>query len=171
MSATVDYQVVIDRLTDAIKELNQPCAGETAVPISEEERRADLRADTADLLKQLLSALEQGPDAASAAAEHGAAAEHTARTERKISIRVIGGPGARLKSGRSYVDLVFSLMDTVLTLRQKVNSLFETPVVLTARSTVCKDLFNQNDDSKLLSELIGWSTSSIIPLCALGPKK
>ena len=78
MSATVDYQVVIDRLTDAIKELNQPCAGEAAVPISEEERRADLRADTADLLKLLLSALEQpagaGALAPAAAAEHSASA-------------------------------------------------------------------------------------------------
>ncbi len=82
MSATVDYAKVVDRLTDAIKELNQPC--EVAVPISEEGRRADLRADTAGLLKLLLSALEQPAGAAaSAAAEHGAAAEHTARTERK----------------------------------------------------------------------------------------
>ncbi len=77
MSATVDYQVVIDRLTDAIKELNQPCSGE-AVPISEEERRADLRADTAGLLKLLLSALEQpagGSLAPAAAAEHSASAD------------------------------------------------------------------------------------------------
>jgi peptidylprolyl isomerase len=81
MSATVDYQVVIDRLTDAIKELNQPCAGETAVlaPERPEERRADLRADTAGLLRLLLSALEQPAGAAggalapaAAAAEHGA---------------------------------------------------------------------------------------------------
>ncbi len=169
MSATVDYQVVIDRLTDAIKELNQPCAGEVAVPISEEERRAQLRADTADLLKQLLSALEQGPDAASAAAEHGAAAEHTARTESNFHIRVIGGPGAKLKSGRIDVDLVFSSMDTVFTLKQKVNSLFETPVVIRSGG---RDIFNQNDDSNL-SDF--WSTStaksSIIPLYALRPKK
>jgi peptidylprolyl isomerase len=75
MSATVDYAKVVDRLTDAIKELNQPCAGETAVPISEEERRADLRADTADLLKQLLSVLEQPAGAAGGAA--AAAAEHS----------------------------------------------------------------------------------------------
>jgi hypothetical protein len=66
MSATVDYAKVVDRLTDAIKELNQPCAGETAVPISEEERRADLRADTADLLEQ---------PAFAASAEHGASAD------------------------------------------------------------------------------------------------
>ncbi len=83
MSATVDYQVVIDRLTDAIKELNQPCAGETAVPISEEERRAQLRADTADLLKQLLSALEQPAFAAAvgASAPAAAAAEHSASAD------------------------------------------------------------------------------------------
>jgi cyclophilin family peptidyl-prolyl cis-trans isomerase len=79
MSATVDYQVVIDRLTDAIKELNQPCAGE-AVQISEEERRADIRADTADLLKHLLGALEQPAGAAGvgASAPAAAAAEHSA---------------------------------------------------------------------------------------------
>ncbi len=84
MSATVDYQVVIDRLTDAIKELNQPCAGEVAVPISEEERRAQLRADTAGLLKLLLSALEQpaGAGAAGALAPAAAAAEHGASADK-----------------------------------------------------------------------------------------
>ncbi len=83
MSATVDYQVVIDRLTDAIKELNQPCAGEAAVPISEEERRADLRADTAGLLKLLLSALEQpaGAGSVGASAPAAAAAEHSASAD------------------------------------------------------------------------------------------
>ncbi len=79
MSATVDYQVVIDRLTDAIKELNQPCAGETAVlpPERPEERRADLRADTAALLKQLHGTLDQAvAHAADAHAEHeGASAQ------------------------------------------------------------------------------------------------
>ncbi len=81
MSATVDYQVVIDRLTDAIKELNQPC--EVAVPISEEERRADLRADTAGLLRLLLSALEQpaGAGTAGALAPTAAAAEHSASAD------------------------------------------------------------------------------------------
>ena len=71
MSTTVKYVTVVDRLTDAIKELNQPCSGD-AVPAPErpEERRAELRADTAGLLKQLLSALEQ--PAAAAAAEHSA---------------------------------------------------------------------------------------------------
>jgi hypothetical protein len=77
MSATVDYVKVVDRLTDAIKELNQPC--EVAVPISEEERRADLRSETAGLLRLLLSALEQpagaGALAPAAAAEHSASAD------------------------------------------------------------------------------------------------
>ena len=82
MSATVDYQVVIDRLTDAIKELNQPCAID-AVPISEGERRADLRADTAGLLKLLLSALEQRAGAgAGGALAPAAAAEHSASADR-----------------------------------------------------------------------------------------
>jgi hypothetical protein len=83
MSAKVDYATVVDRLTDAIKELNQPCAGEAAVPISEEERRADLRADTAGLLKLLLSALEQpaGAGTAGALAPTAAAAEHSASAD------------------------------------------------------------------------------------------
>jgi CspA family cold shock protein len=82
MSVTVDYVEVVDRLTDAIKELNQPC--EVAVPISEEERRADLRADTADLLTQLLSALEQPAFAAAvgASAPAAAAAEHDASADK-----------------------------------------------------------------------------------------
>ncbi len=68
MSGTVDYQLVICRLTDVIKELNvgfAPCAD--AAP-SEDERRAD----AVGVLKALLSTLEQGPTGAAAAAEHGA---------------------------------------------------------------------------------------------------
>jgi hypothetical protein len=88
MSATVDYQVVIERLTDAIKELNQPCAGE-AVPISEEERRADLRANTAGLLRHLLSALEQpaGAGVVGALAPAAAAAEHSASADRSKNFK------------------------------------------------------------------------------------
>ncbi len=51
------------------------------MPTSEEERRAQLRADTAGLLKLLLSALEQpaGAGTAGALAPAAAAAEHSAR--------------------------------------------------------------------------------------------
>jgi hypothetical protein len=79
MSAPVDYVRVVDRLTDAIKELNQPRPGEATARASAERpeaRRKDLRADTAGLLKLLLSALEQpGALAPAAAAEHSASAD------------------------------------------------------------------------------------------------
>jgi peptidylprolyl isomerase len=125
MSATVDYATVVDRLTDAIKELNQPCAGETAVPISEEERRAELRADTAGLLKLLLSALEQPAGAgaggalapAAAAAEHGAGETgnspnhtnptHTNPTNPKVFFDIeIGGQYAGRIVMELYADIV-----------------------------------------------------------------
>jgi peptidylprolyl isomerase len=75
MRATVDYVGVVDRLTDAIKELNQPRAGEATARASAErpeERCAELRADAADAPKLLLSNLEQPASAraADAAAEH-----------------------------------------------------------------------------------------------------
>ncbi len=94
MSATVDYQVVIDRLTDAIKELNRrPCAGETAVlpPERPEERRADLRADTAALLKQLHGTLDQAAaHAADAHAEHeGASAQSKVRSVDSVNCDVV----------------------------------------------------------------------------------
>jgi hypothetical protein len=60
--------------TDAIKELNQPRAGEATVPASAErpeERRAELRADTADLPKLPLSNLEQPASARAAEAAAG----------------------------------------------------------------------------------------------------
>jgi hypothetical protein len=75
MSGTVNYPKVIDQLTDVIKELNvgfAPCGAAAPAAPSEETRRAD----AVGLLKELMSALEQGgADAAAAAAEHGASAE------------------------------------------------------------------------------------------------
>jgi hypothetical protein len=75
MSGTVNYPKVIDQLTDVIKELNVPCAEAAPAAPSEETRRAD----AVDLLKTLLSELENageaGAAAAAAAAEHGAAAQ------------------------------------------------------------------------------------------------
>ena len=77
MSRTVDYRSVIGRLTDAIKELNQPHAKdptESAKRVAEERRR-----DAAKLLRALLRALEQKPVASGAAPAAGAAgAEHGA---------------------------------------------------------------------------------------------
>jgi hypothetical protein len=71
MSGTVDYPKVIDHLTDVIKELNVPCGAAAPAAPSEETRRAD----AVDLLRELLSTLEQGPSGAAAAAEHGAGAQ------------------------------------------------------------------------------------------------
>jgi hypothetical protein len=70
MSGTVNYPKVIDHLADVIKELNCAPSAEPA-----EQSVEARRADTADLVKALLSTLEQAGDAsAAAAAEHGAAA-------------------------------------------------------------------------------------------------
>ena len=67
MSGTVNYPKVIYHLTDVIKELNVPC-GEAAPAAPSEETR---RADAVDLLKALLSELENVD--ADAAAEAAAA--------------------------------------------------------------------------------------------------
>ena len=53
----VNYPKVIDRLTDAIKELNQPCVA----PAAPAERTAEERKqDAAEVLRVLLHQLEQG---------------------------------------------------------------------------------------------------------------
>ncbi len=78
---SVNYRKVVNDLTDVIKELNVPCgAAEPAERSLSEEAR---RADAVDLLKTLLSTLEQGGagvvgDAGAGAAAGGAAAEHSA---------------------------------------------------------------------------------------------
>ena len=70
---TVDYVKVIDHLTDVIKELNY---GAAAAPVPAERSPEDRHSDAVDLLKALLSTLEQGTSAAGAAdAEHGAVAQ------------------------------------------------------------------------------------------------
>ncbi len=72
MSRTVDYSSVIGRLTDAIKELNQPHAKdptESAKRVAEERRQ-----DAAKLLRALLRALEQNPAGSGAAGAAGASA-------------------------------------------------------------------------------------------------
>jgi hypothetical protein len=83
MSGTVDYPKVIDHLTDVIKELNvgfAPC-GEAAPAAPSEETR---RADAVGLLKALLSTLENAGEAgAAAAAEHGASADRSKKTNKK----------------------------------------------------------------------------------------
>ncbi len=72
MSGTVNYPKVIDHLTDVIKEMNVPC-GEAAPAAPSEETR---RADAVDLVKALLSTLEQGgAGATDAAAEHSASSD------------------------------------------------------------------------------------------------
>ena len=83
MSGTVNYPKVIDQLTDVIKELNvgfAPC-GEAAPAAPSEETR---QRDAVDLLKALLSGLEQG-SASGAAAAAAAAAEHDASADKRTS--------------------------------------------------------------------------------------
>jgi hypothetical protein len=75
MSRTVDYRSVINRLTDAIKELNQPHAKDTKDPKESAKRAMDeRRRDAAKLLRALLRALEQKPVASGAAAAAAGAA-------------------------------------------------------------------------------------------------
>ena len=69
MSSTVDYVKVVDRLVDAIKELNQPCGGGEPAPPAEPSE-AERRAGAVSVLREMLGALEGG---AGAAAEHSAA--------------------------------------------------------------------------------------------------
>jgi hypothetical protein len=83
MSGTVNYPKVIGQLTDVIKELNVPC-GEAVLAEQSRSLSAETRQrDAVDVLKALLSTLEQGGagvvgDAGAGAAAGGAAAEHSA---------------------------------------------------------------------------------------------
>ena len=70
----VNYHIVIDRLTDAIKELNQPCVAEAIPAVPAERTDAERKQDAADVLRALLHQLEGG--AAGAAAEHGASQQY-----------------------------------------------------------------------------------------------
>ena len=83
----MNYPKVIDHLTDAIKELNVPCAE----PPAAEPTAAERQADAAALLRGLLYKLES----------HGAdarAAEHSATADRKSNfLKFIGGQSQKPK--------------------------------------------------------------------------
>ena len=68
----MDYVKAVDRLLDAIKQLNQPCGGGEPAPPAEPSE-AERRAGAVRVLREMLGALEGGAGTASAAA----AAEHS----------------------------------------------------------------------------------------------
>ena len=120
MNPGVDYVHVVDRLTDAIKELNQPCVA-PAAPAERIRSAEERQRDAVEVLRELLRALDAGAgaDPAAAAAEHTTASATNRPTH--IQIRILM-PYSLTNKGFKHVDLVYETSQTVLTIKERLNA-------------------------------------------------